>query len=188
VAWFSRPRRPGRRKSRPSNSWLAGGSLGLLTLLLGAWLFQLTTSAAPQTALITGEIERITVTNPADVWSGGTIVVGGQNVIIPRNLLIDLPANRLTLQQLFMGAPASCQASAEMNYSPAIRFSPIISNCSRTAGYGKLHPCLETAQPVFLAAVQKKTGCGSCWRFRHRLSKTPIRCSDNCFRRLFCNN
>ncbi len=110
---FSLLRRAGRRKSRPSINWLAGGSLGLVTLLLGVWLFQLTTSAAPQTALITGEIERITVTNPADVWSAGTIVVGGQNVIIPRNLLIDFPANRLTLAQTFAAAPPSCVAAGE---------------------------------------------------------------------------
>jgi uncharacterized repeat protein (TIGR01451 family) len=98
---------------RPWNTWLAGGSLGALSLLLGVGLFQLTTKAAPQTALITGEIERMTVTNPNDVWSGGTIVVGGQNVIIPRNLLIDFPANRLTLAQTLAAAPPSCVAVGE---------------------------------------------------------------------------
>ena len=56
-------------------------------------------------APIVGEIERISLDNPADVWSGGRIVVRGDNVVIPRNLLIDLPANRLTLQQLFAQAP-----------------------------------------------------------------------------------
>jgi hypothetical protein len=67
----------------------------------------------PTQALTTGEIERLTLNNPADVWSGGTMVVGGQNVILPRNLLIDLPANRLTLQQVFAQAPASCVARGE---------------------------------------------------------------------------
>lgn len=62
---------------------------------------------------ITGEIERIVLNDAGDVYSGGQMVVGGQNVIIPRNLLFDLPANRLTLQQLFSEAPASCLATHE---------------------------------------------------------------------------
>src|SRR4051794_38732622 len=46
-----------------------------------------TASAAP----ITGEIERLTLNSQKDPWSGGIVVVGGQNIIIPRNLLMDLP-------------------------------------------------------------------------------------------------
>jgi hypothetical protein len=70
-------------------------------------------SVRPSLARIIGEIERIHLNDPNDVWSGGTIVVGGQNVIIPRNLLADLPANRLTLQQVFAGAPAGCVTRGE---------------------------------------------------------------------------
>jgi transcription termination factor Rho len=58
---------------------------------------------------ISGHIDSITIDNPADVFSGGRIVVAGQSVIIPRNLLIDLPANRLTLQQLFADAPSAAR-------------------------------------------------------------------------------
>jgi chitodextrinase len=68
---------------------------------------------------IIGEIERLTLDNPADVWSGGTIVVGGQNVVLPRNLLIDLPANRLTLQQLFVQAPSACSSRGESGIAKA---------------------------------------------------------------------
>ncbi|MFC5522003.1 Ig-like domain-containing protein [Polaromonas jejuensis] len=60
------------------------------------------------TAPIDGEIQSLTLNNPTDHWSGGTMVVGGQNIILPRNLLMDLPANRLTLKQLFEQAPAAC--------------------------------------------------------------------------------
>ena len=72
-------------------------------------------------APIVGEIERISLDNPADVWSGGRIVVRGDNVVIPRNLLIDLPANRLTLQQLFAQAPPSCLANGETGLAKADR-------------------------------------------------------------------
>ena len=72
-------------------------------------------------APIVGEIERISLDNPADVWSGGRIVAGGDNVVIPRNLLIDLPANRLTLQQLFAQAPPSCLANGETGLAKADR-------------------------------------------------------------------
>ena len=68
--------------------------------------------AAPVNALIVGEIDRITLNNPGDVWSGGVIVIGAENVIIPRNLLIDLPANRLSLQQLFIPTPGNPVSSA----------------------------------------------------------------------------
>ena len=63
--------------------------------------------------VVAGEIERIVLNEPGDVYAGGQMVVGGQNVIIPRNLLFDLPANRLTLQQLFLQAPAECVANHE---------------------------------------------------------------------------
>jgi hypothetical protein len=67
--------------------------------------------AAPTQAPIIGEIEHITINDINDPWSGGVIVVGGQSVILPRNLLIDLPANRLTLKQLFNQAPTACRNS-----------------------------------------------------------------------------
>ena len=54
----------------------------------------------PTGVIISGEIERITITQRLDHWSGGIMQVGGQGVIIPRNLLIDLPANRLTLKEI----------------------------------------------------------------------------------------
>ena len=67
-------------------------------------------SSAAVNATISGEVERIIVNIPTDTWSGGIMVVGGVNVIIPRNMVIDLPANRLTLQQFFVNAPSACAA------------------------------------------------------------------------------
>ncbi len=61
-------------------------------------------------APVVGAIESITVDDPLDVYSAGTITVGGQTVILPRNLVLDLPANRLTVQQLFDQAPTACKA------------------------------------------------------------------------------
>jgi hypothetical protein len=69
--------------------------------------------AAATNAPVTGEIQYLTLDSPGDHWSGGTIVVGGQIVVLPRNLLLDLPANRLTLNQLFEQAPAACLATGE---------------------------------------------------------------------------
>ena len=89
----------------------------LLLLLLVGWIPK--AQAAPTLANIIGEIERITIDNPADHYSGGTIVVGGQIVILPRNLLLDLPANRLTLKQLFDQAPAACVANGETGLAKA---------------------------------------------------------------------
>jgi len=68
---------------------------------------------------ISGEIERMSLVDPSDPWSAGEIVVGGQNVIIPRNLLCDLPANRLTLQQIFAQAPTACLAAGQSGLAKA---------------------------------------------------------------------
>lgn len=98
--------------------WASSASLMLLfaILLLPAGTAQAqTASHAP----IVGEIERLTLTSQKDPWSGGTIVVGGQNIIIPRNLLMDFPANRLTLQQAFAQAPPGCLARAESGLAKA---------------------------------------------------------------------
>ena len=68
-----------------------------------------------------GEVERITLKDPADVYSAGVMVAGGVEMILPRNLLIDLPANRLSLQQIFDQAPAACKALGESGLAKADR-------------------------------------------------------------------
>jgi hypothetical protein len=65
-----------------------------------------------------GEVERIIVDDPTDRWSRGTIVVSGRNIIIPANMVIDLPANRLTLQELFVNAPSACAADTNADGVP----------------------------------------------------------------------
>lgn len=89
--------------------------------------------AAPVNVPITGEIERITINDPADHWSGGIIQVGGQRIILPRNLLLDLPANRLTLKQLFDQAPAACVALGETGLAKGDR-----CNSSGAGGFATL--------------------------------------------------
>ena len=84
--------------------------------------------AAATAAPLSGEIEHLSLTTPGDFWSGGTIVVGGQTVIIPRNLLLDLPANRLTLWELVNQAPLACKLKGETGLAKA-------DNCN-TSGKG----------------------------------------------------
>ncbi|MEE8311675.1 MAG: hypothetical protein V3R77_05420, partial [Candidatus Binatia bacterium] len=63
---------------------------------------------------IVAEIQSLTLNDPFDVFTGGTMVLsGGQLVIIPANMLIDLPANRLTLRQIFDDAPPACVTAGE---------------------------------------------------------------------------
>ena len=104
-----------------------------LVIPLVACLWAVAAHAAPSAVPILGEIERITLDNPADHYSGGTIVVGGQIVILPRNLLLDLPANRLTLKQLFDQAPAACVANGESGLAKADA-----CNTSGTGGFAIL--------------------------------------------------
>ncbi len=68
-------------------------------------------------ASVSGEIEFIAADDPTDLFSAGTMVISGQAWIIPRNLLIDLPANRLTLTQLLEQAPPESLALGESGLS-----------------------------------------------------------------------
>jgi len=81
-------------------------------------LFTATPISAAVLSNIGGEVERIIVDDPTDTWSRGTIVVAGRNIIIPRNMVIDLPANRLTLQQLFVNAPSACATDTNLDGIP----------------------------------------------------------------------
>jgi len=88
----------------------------------GAWLLSsllLTTLLYAQTgrgpggetsALIVGTVDSLVLDNAADIYSSGTMIVGGTEIVLPANLLIDEPANRLTLQQIFAQAPPACAA------------------------------------------------------------------------------
>lgn len=65
-------------------------------------------AAAPTRADLIGEITELTLDDPSDPYSGGTLVVGGERVVLPQNLLVDLPANMLSLTDLFLHAPPGC--------------------------------------------------------------------------------
>lgn len=113
-------------------------------LLPAATVQAQTASAAP----ITGEIERLTLNSATDPWSGGVIVVGGQNIIIPRNLLMDLPANRLTLNQVFAQAPAGCLQRAESGLAKAD-----ICSSNKTGAIATVHANRTSAGNVIAGDV-----------------------------------
>src|ERR1041385_4472999 len=108
-----------------------------------------TASAAP----ITGEIERLTLNSQTDPWSGGVIVVGGQNIILPRNLLMDLPAIRLTLNQIFAQAPPACLQRAESGLAKGD-----FCNASKTGAIATIHATRTSAGNVIAGDVFLQKG------------------------------
>jgi hypothetical protein len=60
--------------------------------------------------LILGVIESVTVDDMNDPSSAGRMVVKGKEITIPRDLLIGLPAGRMTLRNLVLEAPAACKS------------------------------------------------------------------------------
>jgi hypothetical protein len=65
-------------------------------------------SAAPLDATpfqVIGHIQRFTLDTPGDLLSGAKITVNGTEVIIPRNLIIQMPATFLTAADIFDLAP-----------------------------------------------------------------------------------
>ena len=55
---------------------------------------------------ITGFLQSATLDTPGDVHSGGTLTLNGHRVVVPREMVVILPANALTWQELFTHAPA----------------------------------------------------------------------------------
>ena len=122
-----------------------------MLLVLFALLLLPTGTAQAQTASaapIEGEIERLTLNSQTDPWSGGIIVVGGQNIIIPRNLLMDLPANRLTLNQAFAQAPPACLQRAESGLAKAD-----FCNDNKTGAIATIHANRTSAGNVIAGDV-----------------------------------
>ncbi len=64
-------------------------------------------------APLIGAIDVLQIDDPADPYSGGRILVAGQTVIIPRNLVLELPANFLPLGAFFAQAPPDCVAKGQ---------------------------------------------------------------------------
>jgi fibronectin type 3 domain-containing protein len=125
-------------------------------LVLFAFLLLLARTAEAQTASaapITGEVERLTLNSQKDPWSGGVIVVGGQNIIIPRNLLMDLPANRLTLNQTFAQAPPACLQRAESGLAKAD-----FCNANKTGAIATIHANRTSAGNVIAGDILIQKG------------------------------
>ena len=88
--------------------------------------------AGVTSATVSGEIEFISCDDDSDTFSAGSIQVAGQTFVIPRNLVMDLPANRLTVCQLFEQAPPSCLAQGESGLARS-------DNCLRARGGAYAH-------------------------------------------------
>jgi hypothetical protein len=58
---------------------------------------------------MTGFIQSMTVDTPGDSLSGGTIVMNGITVTVPRNTVLQMPATAMTWQELWANAPAAYQ-------------------------------------------------------------------------------
>lgn len=88
-------------KMKLSSSLLTAGML----MLLG----REARAQATQAPIFVAEIESFTL-DPAcaDDFCSATLVAGGETVIIPANVLIDLPANRMSAKQIFDQSPAAC--------------------------------------------------------------------------------
>jgi hypothetical protein len=131
-----------------------------LSLMIGSTL---AAHALPTGALIVGEIERMGVNNPADPWSAGWMTVGKDNVIIPANLLIELPANRLTLQQLFIptpgnpvsGPPAACFANGESGLAKADKCNTRVLGATATVYANRMDTGHVIAGDVRLAKANE---------------------------------
>ncbi|MCX7106863.1 MAG: cadherin-like domain-containing protein [Methylococcales bacterium] len=134
--------------------------LALSIAMLSGTLFSAQLLAdVPVASSVTGEIESIKLDSPGDHWSGGSMVVGGQNIIIPKNMLLDLPANRVTLEQLYTDAPAACFTLAETGLSKVDACNASVSGAIATIAANRLSTGQVVAGDVLIEkAVESVTG------------------------------
>jgi hypothetical protein len=59
---------------------------------------------------MTGFIQSMTVDTPTDLLSGGTVVINGFTITVPRNTILQMPAATMTWQELWANAPAGYKA------------------------------------------------------------------------------
>src|SRR5438128_11782381 len=143
--------------------WGVALSAALAVLLVFGWAATAQAQLTPgvKQSTISGTITAITTDaplSPTDIFAGGTITVGTQQVIIPRNLLLELPANRITLWQFarlshVSGFPAEGHAIAAIaaNRLPAGRVIAVWVNV--LAGTSPLGDSL-TGKVTFINTTQ----------------------------------
>ena len=82
-----------------------------------------TAQETPTQAPIVGNIESFTLDAGADAYRGGTIVVGGQEIVIPSNIVLEMLAYFLTPVEFFDQAPGTC-AGAQSGLAALLRSHP----------------------------------------------------------------
>jgi len=92
----------------------------LLSLLFfgAVLLFGADANAKITGAAFTGRIVSVTLADPADQWSAATLHLKGQQdgILIPANLVMDLPANRLSIQQFCSAEPSGILADCGIDH------------------------------------------------------------------------
>ncbi len=88
------------KRRRMSNPKVAVSAVALV--LGGGFAREARGQSATQAPVALAEIESFTLEpGCSSEFCAATLVAGGETVTVPRNLLIDLPANRLTAKQIF---------------------------------------------------------------------------------------
>jgi hypothetical protein len=73
----------------------------------------------PGELAVNGRLTAIQVDNLDDRISAGSIVVGKERVVVPSSVMVQMPGDRLTLQELFALAPARCRDKHESGLVPS---------------------------------------------------------------------
>jgi hypothetical protein len=123
-----------------------------------------TLPGGPRPFDIIGAIQAFTVSTPGNLYSGGTLMVNGITVVVPANLVATLPANYLTVGQIFAQSPVAGRSALALNDLPAplaayeATISGNIVNGVYTAGLVSIaQQSLNTASGV-IKAINYATG------------------------------
>ena len=101
-------------------AWLRRRAAAIGIVALAAGLRVSAASAqTPSDVTVSGTLTAISVDNLDDRISAGRVVVGKERVVVPSTVIVQMPGNQLTLQELFTLAPARCRETRESGLVPA---------------------------------------------------------------------
>src|SRR5450432_59376 len=97
---------------------------------------------------MTGFIQSATVTNSANIFSGGTFVMNGITITVPANTILQMPATTMTWQEMFANAPAAYKSRGQTGLALSDTPPPLTTYEVTVQGNRKINSAAGTDQYI----------------------------------------
>jgi hypothetical protein len=118
-----------------------------VTLWVGVHITRVDAQTPTASFALIGHIEELTVANPNDALSKGTLKVNGITVTLPKNLLIKFPGQYLTISDIFRGRKP-------ITSRPPLPAAVVRAAPKTSSGIALKDPPAAAGQPRFIAPFE----------------------------------